>query len=139
MAMIFKNISLRLVDELFHEFLDTDKEHLRFAMEKSTYNRVEPEVFLNAPDFLFKLYDRAQLEMYGQKPMNLGPESHRFWRGGKVVFQPHFEMEMVLFHKDYPLYLYETMIQRQKIDMSKLVDGDTLSVTVIPYDPKGFK
>lgn len=89
------------VINLFDRFINTSNDNLLLAKHR------QGDLFLQAPAFLLKIFSDVlnnQTLYRHHAPNNL------MFQG--IEMHPTYEMAIVLFHKDYPLYGYDWMINK---------------------------
>lgn len=83
-------------------FVDSANMKLRMEMGKH-------QVVLKMPFFIQRMWIKSLNNRYGVEARGEGIIS-LLYKG--LVVQPHFEMELVMFHIDYPRFLEPWMIQK---------------------------
>lgn len=99
----------------------------RMIMKARDYDE---EILFAMPEVFRDLFLGAYREYYGQEVRKIKGD---FWyKGFKIV--PHFEMELVIYHVKYPLYLEPWMIKRVPLgkpskDTKKTETGSISTIT----------
>lgn len=96
---------LENVYSLFNELIEGVDDQLYMHI-----NSDRKDVCLSAPDFLIKLFCQSLHHMAGNysQPGQLGKDL--MYRGIEII--PTHEMAITLFHKDYPLYNADWMVNK---------------------------
>lgn len=117
-------------DELLCDVFNLFSNFIRdMKLEMLEYMEFRPEdIRLSAPEFLIRL-----LKEYCQKEYLLLPEErhgdHFILYG--IETQPNYDMSIVIFHKEYPLYKKSWMIKKLSLDPPVSVKKERWTETII--------
>lgn len=112
------------VISLFNRFMDEVDEKMKRDM------RWRGDVILQAPQFIIDILFKAARATNTIYPTeNSNSPGISSWRGIKI--QPTYEMAIVLFHKDYPLYREDWMLKKIALEPPQTLQKEWYSVTVV--------
>lgn len=91
------------VVNMFNHFVNDLDEKMYYSMHK------KGDVYLQAPAFVIDILHQSLMATYNINPVE-NTTGHLVFQGLEI--QPTYELSIVLFHKDYPLYKEDWMVKK---------------------------
>lgn len=110
------------VVNLFNRFVNDLDEKMYYAMQR------KGDVYLQAPAFVIDILHKSLIATYNVIPTE-NSTGHLLFKGLKV--EPTYEMAIILFHKDYPLYREEWMLKKIPLEPPVTVKKEWYTETVV--------
>lgn len=115
----------KLFEELIHETRHNMYEYIDARPE---------DIRVAAPQFMIDLFERAIVYKYSQLYHHSDPVDGLVKYQG-LTFIPTYQMEIAIFHKDYPLYKNEWMLTKLSLLPAQTVPHGRYSEIIINLQP----
>lgn len=109
------------VTNLFYRFINDLDEKMYYAMQK------EGDVYLQAPQFLIDILFYSFRITFNRAPEK-NTSGFYFFQGMEI--HPTYEMAIILFHKDYPIYREKWMLKKISLEPTQTISEQWYSKTI---------
>ncbi len=110
------------VVNLFNRFVNDLDENMYYSMQK------KGEVVLQAPQFIIDILNQSLQATYRTNPTE-NTTGHLVFQG--LELQPTYEMAIILFHKQYPIYRNDWMLKKICLEPAQTIKKEWYSETFI--------